>query len=190
MADVVCCIFFLVLYFVSTQNLQTRIASAPPVRWQRAWTATRGEVGSKDYMHVLYIHAYCIMLYNMHIPRAGRFCQLCSTLFDVDICDTGCIKPLADHGIEELEEGWCFLENLQVSIRYGNMGPNFLGRFLNELISFPGNPFCAFLKLEQTGPKQPHWELLQRCRVLRCWWWDFAKFYFICWFSVQNLGIL
>ena len=26
----------------------------------------------------------------------------------------GCIKPLADHGIEELEEGWCFLENLQV----------------------------------------------------------------------------
>jgi len=25
----------------------------------------------------------------------------------------GCIKPLADHGIEELEEGWCFLENLQ-----------------------------------------------------------------------------
>ena len=104
------------------------------------------------YMHI----AYCIMFYNMHIPRAGRFCQLCSTLFDVDICDTGCIKPLADHGIEELEEGWCFLENLQVSIRYGNMGPNFLGRSLNELISFPGNPFCAFLKLEQTGPKQPH----------------------------------
>ena len=90
----------------------------------------------------------------MHIPRAGRFCHLCSTLFD--ICDTGCIKPLADHGIEELEEGWCFLENLQVSIRYGNMGPNFLGRFLNELISFPGNSFRAFLKLEQTGPKQPH----------------------------------
>ena len=27
----------------------------------------------------------------------------------------GCIKPLADHGIEELAEGWCFLENLQVN---------------------------------------------------------------------------
>jgi hypothetical protein len=25
----------------------------------------------------------------------------------------GCIRPLADHGIEELEEGWCFLENVQ-----------------------------------------------------------------------------
>ena len=69
------CIFakivFLFCIFVSTQNLRTRIASAPPVRWQRAWTATRGEVGSKDYLHVLYIYAYCIMLYNMHILRGG-----------------------------------------------------------------------------------------------------------------------
>jgi len=25
----------------------------------------------------------------------------------------GCVPPLADHGIEELENGWCFLENIQ-----------------------------------------------------------------------------
>ena len=25
----------------------------------------------------------------------------------------GCVAPLSDHGVPELEAGWCFLENLQ-----------------------------------------------------------------------------
>ena len=112
------CIFakivFLPYIFVSTQNLRTRIVSAPPARWQRVWTATRGEVGSNDYKHIYVLYVYNVI---SHAYAAGRFCQLCSNIIDVDINDTGCIKPLADHGIEELEEGWCFLENLQVSIR-------------------------------------------------------------------------
>merc|ERR1712038_1074774 len=67
-------------------------------------------------MFRLAVFAACLSVALSLSCSCGTFpCQtpVCcpSGMYTLDEC--GCIKPLADHGIEELAEGWCFLENLQ-----------------------------------------------------------------------------